>query len=109
MFYVARDSEGRICEVHTTAQDNAREAVPDDRPELLQFMHERWRRQELDRLDLDFVRAIEDMIELLIAKQVILFTDLPDKVQEKLLRRREVRQQTQYGDLVAGGDDLIPL
>jgi hypothetical protein len=110
MFYVARDSAGNICEVHPAPQGNANEALPADHPEALQFIHERWRQNELHELDRDFVRVIEDIIELLIAKDLILFTDLPSKVQEKLLRRKEVRQLKHFeGSLGTGGDDIIPL
>ncbi|AXS79344.1 tryptophan synthase subunit beta like protein [Dechloromonas sp. HYN0024] len=88
----------------------AREAMSADNPEVLQFIHERWRQNELDVLDRDFVRVIEDTIELLIAKDLILFTDLPPKVQDKLMRRKEVRQLKQFeGNFGAGGDDIIPL
>ena len=110
MLYVERDGEGRILELHPMPFGNAKEALPADHPEVLQFIHERWRQNELDALDRDFVRVIEDTIELLIAKDLILFTDLPAKVQEKLLRRKEVRQQTHYlGNFGIGGDDIIPL
>jgi len=107
MFYAARDSNGKICELHPAPQGRAVEALPADNPEALQFIHERWRQHELSELDRDFVRAIEDTIELLIAKGIILFTDLPPKVQEKLLRRKRIRSQTQFtGD---GADDVIPI
>jgi len=110
MLYVARDGEGRISELHPMPLGNANEALPADNPEVLQFIHERWRQNELDALDRDFVRVIEDTIELLIAKDLILFTDLPPKVQEKLLRRKEVRQLRHYdGHFGSGGDDIIPL
>lgn len=110
MLYVARDGEGRISELHPMPLGNANEALPADHPEVLQFIHERWRQNELDALDRDFVRVIEDTIELLIAKDLILFTDLPAKVQEKLLRRKEVRQLKHYsGNFGSGGDDIIPL
>jgi hypothetical protein len=110
MLYVARDGEGRISELHPMPLGNANEALPADHPEVLQFIHERWRQNELDQLDRDFVRVIEDTIELLIAKDLILFTDLPAKVQEKLLRRKEVRQLKHYsGNFGSGGDDIIPL
>lgn len=110
MLYVARDDEGRIVELHPVPVGNARETVPADNPEALQFIHERWRENELAQLDRDFVRVIEDTIELLIAKGLILFTDLPPKVQEKLLRRKEIRQKMNYdGELGTGGDDIIPL
>jgi hypothetical protein len=111
MYYVARDGNGGICEVHSSPRDDASEVRPDDDPEVLQFIHERWRQNELAELDRDFVRTIEDMIELLIAKDLILFTDLPPKVQEKLLRRKEVRGQTHYAGNFGdnAGDDIIPL
>jgi len=110
MLYVARNGEGRICEVHPMPLGKATEALPTDHPEVLQFIHESWRQNELNLLDRDFVRVIEDTIELLMAKNLILFTDLPPKVQEKLLRRKEVRQQTHYdGNIGTGGDDIIPL
>lgn len=110
MLYVGRDSAGRVCELHPMPIGNAQEALPADNPEVLQFIHERWRQNELDALDRDFVRVIEDTLELLIAKDIILFTELPAKVQEKLLRRKEVRQQKHYaGAFGSGGDDIIPL
>lgn len=110
MLYVARDSAGQICELHPMPVGAAQEAVTADNPDVLQFIHERWRESQLTELDRDFVRVIEDTIELLIAKDLILFTDLPPKVQEKLLRRKEVRELTHYeGTMGSGGDDLIPL
>ena len=108
MLYVQRDPKGRICELHPTPVGSADEARMADDPEVLQFIHERWRQNELSELDRDFVRVIEDTIELLIAKGVILFTDLPPKVQEKLLRRKEVRQFNGF-ETGYGGDDIIPL
>lgn len=110
MLYVTRDGNGRISELHSMSVGDNQEALPADHPEVLQFLHERWRQSELNQLDRDFVRAIEDLIELLIKREVIMFTDLPAKVQEKLLRRKEVRQQKHYlGDIGVGGDDIIPL
>lgn len=110
MLYVSRDSAGQICELHPMAVGDAHEALPADNPEVLQFIHERWRQNELDQLDREFVRVIEDMIELLMSKDLILFTDLPPKVQEKLLRRKEIREK-QYDDgaFRMGNDDIIQL
>jgi len=111
MLYVARDSSGSICELHPMPLGNAQEALPADNPEVLQFIHERWRQNELSELDRDFVRAIEDTIELLIAKEIILFTDLPSKVQEKLMRRKEIRGQTYYAGNYGrdAESDIIPI
>jgi hypothetical protein len=108
MLYVARDSQGKICELHPMPQGSAQESLPADNPEALQFIHERWRQNELSELDRDFVRAIEDTIELLISKEIILFTELPVKVQEKLMRRKEIRGQILYpGGYGTNGSDII--
>ncbi len=109
MLYVVRDAQGKISEMHPTPVGETSEALPADNPEVLQFIHERWRQNELSQLDRDFVRVIEDTIELLIAKGVILFTDLPPKVQEKFLMRKEVRQRTAFGSNLGRDDDIIRL
>jgi hypothetical protein len=110
MLYVARNDAGAICELHPMPIGRATEALTADNPEVLQYIHERWRENELTQLDRDFVRVIEDTVELLIAKEVIMFTDLPPKVQEKLLRRKEVREQLHYsGGIDSAADDIIRL
>ena len=45
----------------------------------------------LSQSDLGFIRVLEDLIDLLLARSVIMFTDLPPAAQEKLLARRRVR------------------
>ena len=110
MLYVSRDAQGKITELQPMPVGSATEALDADNAEVLQFIHERWRQNELTALDRDFVRVIEDTLELLMAKDVILFTDLPAAVQEKLLRRREVRQQTSYsGGYGQSGSDIIEI
>jgi hypothetical protein len=46
------------------------------------------------RLDADFVRVIEDVIDTLIARNVITITDLPDQAQAKLFARKSFRERT---------------
>mgnify|MGYP000583065169 CR=1 FL=1 len=43
--------------------------------------------------DAEIARVTEDLIYLLIKKNVILFTELPEMVQEKLLSREKLRSQ----------------
>jgi len=47
----------------------------------------------LYRSDLEVARVTEDLIYLLIQKNVILFTELPDIVQKKLLSREHLRDK----------------
>ena len=61
--------------------------------------------------DADFIRVLEDVIDLLIDKSVIQFTELPSPVQKKLLNRRRYREELRNSDdrinLIAGEDDGI--
>jgi hypothetical protein len=45
------------------------------------------------RLDADFVRVIEDVIDTLIARHVINITDLPEQAQAKLFARKSFRER----------------
>ncbi|WP_422136145.1 hypothetical protein [Endozoicomonas sp. ALD040] len=61
--------------------------------------------------DADFIRVLEDLIDLLIDKQIIQFTELPDPVQNKLLNRRryreELRDQDDTTHLIDGDDEIF--
>lgn len=68
------------------------------------------RTAELAAADLDFIRVLEDLIELLQGKGVIAFTDLPASAQEKLLGRRKTRASMHGLKLVNDGEEEeIPL
>ncbi|GAB3280539.1 tryptophan synthase subunit beta like protein [Parahaliea aestuarii] len=58
----------------------------------------------LSASDLDMVRVLEDLVELLVQKGVILFTELPESAQEKVLRRQSLRSDLR-NDLDLLGDD----
>nr|WP_297459347.1 tryptophan synthase subunit beta like protein [uncultured Halomonas sp.] len=61
---------------------------------------------QLRSSDLEFVRVLEDVIELLIAKGVIGFTDLPDAARAKLMSRQSLRRQVNSVDLIGEQDDV---
>ena len=53
MLYVARDGNGEISEAHPVPTGAAQEGLPADNPEVLAFIHERWRQNELHEMDRD--------------------------------------------------------
>ncbi len=110
MLFVARDSQGAICAIHPAATVEAPEALPADHPEVLQFIQACCRQNELSEMDRNFVRVIEDVVELLIAKELILFTDLPVMVQDKFMKRRQIRKTLQFtSNYKEGESDIIQL
>lgn len=51
--------------------------------------------ETLDRLastDQSLIRVLEDLVETLVSRNVIHFTDLPEAAQTKLLERRSLRR-----------------
>ena len=49
--------------------------------------------KSLSESDADMARVMEDLIDVLIHRGVIQFTDLPEAAQAKLLHRRKTRAQ----------------
>ena len=49
---------------------------------------------EFSRLDAEFVRVLEDLIDTLIVKNVINLTELPEQAQAKLLARKSFRERS---------------
>ena len=95
--YIVRDAEGRISGLSATPSGNA-EAVTMDDPDVREFLRE---------LDVDLVRVLEDVIDLLVARGVFRFTDLPESAREKLLFRKNLRSQWQAVPDPLGGEDGV--
>ncbi|MEH6551453.1 MAG: hypothetical protein V7711_04700 [Pseudomonadales bacterium] len=92
MLYVKRDETGAIIAVSRDAAADMDEQVAVADPQLAEFLNSiDVERSALNKTDMDFIRVLEDVVELLISKRVILFTDLPESAQEKMLLRQELR------------------
>ena len=100
MPYVVRNAQGAVVGLIKEAGSFSSEFLAADHPEVATFVAEA---EQLEpglfslRADLDMVRVIEDVIDVLIAKNLILLTDLPQAVQQKLLQRRSRRTEQYSG------------
>ncbi|MDQ5877652.1 MAG: hypothetical protein QG592_1857 [Pseudomonadota bacterium] len=100
MPYVVRNAQGSVVGLIKEAGSFSSEFLAADHPEVSTFIAEA---EQLEpglfslRADLDMVRVIEDVIDVLIAKNLILLTDLPPVVQQKLLQRRSRRTEHYSG------------
>ncbi len=110
MIYITRDSSGQIANITFSAEEGGEE-IGLFEPELKIFLassdNEALVKDILEELDLGMVRVIEDMIDVLIHKELILFTDLPEPVQNKLLFKRSVRQSISSDSSLISEEEMI--
>ncbi|MDR3213510.1 MAG: hypothetical protein LBT71_06285 [Azoarcus sp.] len=99
VIYVRKGPDGRIAALSRSVPDDdpGWSASASDAPEVQTFIKELSGAggDALDNSDLPFVRVLEDVIDILVDRAVIRFTDLPLPAQTKLLQRRRRRQQRQ--------------
>lgn len=107
MPFIKRDNQGHITEVNLAPGEGLVEVAPGS-PELLDFMRRMGlEHSTLQQSDMRLVRVLEDLIDLLIDRDVIRFTDLPLPAQEKLMERRSMRQSLGALDLLGGANETI--
>lgn len=114
MPYVARDGEGRIVGVLNRPVAGAMEEVAANSPEIKAFLENSAKtspeelRQILSESDLGMARLVEDLIDLLIDKGIIKFTDLPPAASSKYLQRQVARERLHSaGNLIVDERDII--
>ncbi|PPE65249.1 hypothetical protein [Caldimonas caldifontis] len=96
MPFVARNVHGVVVSLHREPTPDTQEFLPDDHDEVRSFLGQPAsaapaRQEAFQALDADFVRVLEDVIDLLIANNVIRITDLPAEAQRKLFSRKRFR------------------
>jgi len=95
MLYIERNAQGSIVALHRSANEKTTESTPADQQDIAIFLAEHSPEnpsgEKFIRTDIDLVRVLEDLIELLIEKKLIRLTDLPQAAQGKLLNRKQIR------------------
>ena len=93
MPYAIRNQQGEITALLKEPAIGAEEFINSDSPEIDAFVNSDSTStiQVLSDSDRGIARVTEDLIHLLITKNLILFTELPVPVQKKLLDREKLR------------------
>ena len=97
MPYVTRNAEGQLESLHRQATDGATEFLDDRHPDVLSFLGDG--DAGFSRLDADFVRVIEDLVDVLLSKNILNITDLPAEAQAKLFARKSFREKASKNSL----------
>jgi len=92
MIYVKRGATGRVIAVSQEPMDGFEQADEGAASEINEVLA-----SATDNLfqnsDLEFIRVLDDVIDLLISKNLIMFTELPEVVQEKYTQRTQMRER----------------
>ena len=102
--YVERAADGKIIALHSSAKPYAGEQKSSIDDEVLDFLYTNadadTRKLLLSLSDMGIIRLIEDLVDLLIEKNLILFTELPLHAQKRIHERKQIREIMTSQDLM---------
>lgn len=114
MPYVQRNSSGRVTALFSDAPVENAELLPATHPDVLFFLNSAngeaagEGRLLMTSLDNQMIRVLEDLVDILVEKQVILFTDLPNEARQKILARKETRAHlSTLSNLIGNADEIL--
>lgn len=112
MPYISRNENGMVIELRDTPNGQSDEWLDGGDPEIMTFLKRiestEQAKQVLSSTDLEMVRVIEDLIDLLISKNIFIITDLPEAVQSKLGARKKIRKEMNaLQNLISDDDELL--
>ena len=104
MLYIERDNDGNIIALHNKPETGISEQKSIMDEEILEFLNrsvdtDPWM-QLLSLSDIGIIRILEDLIELLIRKNIILFTELPEEAQAKISERINLSEKIDTDQLM---------
>ncbi|MBN2646842.1 MAG: hypothetical protein JXR44_03545 [Thiotrichales bacterium] len=113
MLYVKEDTNNQIVEIEFQPLPGFEEISLTD-PRVSEFIAKSEHSQPLiqallERLDLKMIRSIEDIVQILIDKNLMIITDLPEPVQNVLLFKKKLRHLNHNNSPVFEEDDMIKL
>jgi hypothetical protein len=106
MVFINRNAAGEITAVSREQTEQCSEAVDEQSPELAAYFAA-ITGGDFYASDLQFIRVIDDLIHLLVRKNVILFTELPAAVQVKITERNRMRERNHNALNLIVDDDSI--
>ncbi len=110
MAYVLRDNQGTIIAASSTVQvDQDWQLIENKHPEYIAFIEAELKQHAAFReSDIQLARVLEDLIEILIERNLIQFTDFPSAAQKRLNDRQSMRSKNRLSMIVE--DELtLPL
>lgn len=109
MAYILKNAQGEV--IAASAEENPGygwQYVENNAREYQDFLDKSLTKANSFReSDIHLARVLEDLIGLLIERNVICFTDLPEAAQKRLNERQTMRKSTQLSNLLDDSIDTI--
>ena len=104
MLYVTRDETGKIVSLSRIKTPGTTEAKSSVDSEIMEFLNNNddddSLRMSLNFSDYGLIRTIEDLINLLVEKKIIYFTELPVEAQKRIRERQRLREKLSSNTVV---------
>lgn len=108
MIFIRRNARGEVVAVSREPVGDGWDVASGDEPEVLAFSQLiTASANPMTPTDLGLVRVLEDLIDLLVERAVIRFTDLPPAAQAKLMERRDTRRAMHRRSVLDDNDDDV--
>ena len=111
MPYITRNKKGEIVELHNLPGNGEGNWIDPGSPEVLDFIKRIETTEQaklaLTSTDYEMVRVVEDLIDMLMERQIFIFTELPEPVQAKLNVRKQLRKNMSSLENLINEDDTI--
>jgi hypothetical protein len=111
MIYVKRNKEGKIIALHRHSGGKLKEKKDVTDEEVIDFLNEDGDVDGYTNLlslsDLAIIRIVEDLIDLLIRKNLFQFTELPEDAQHKLIQRKQLRDKMISKSILIDDEDIL--
>lgn len=111
MPYIQRDKAGQISAVSAEQTQTIAEYIEMDSPELIEYLSQFGEPADvnsaLTESDQALIRVVDDLVNVLVEKNLMRFTDLPEAAQKKLLERKSLRESLTALKLLDGDEQHL--
>lgn len=110
MAYILKDNQGNVVAVSAVETSEAGWIQVEDSDEkYLDFLEAQLSAQsQFRKSDIELARVLEDLIALLIDRDVIHFTDFPEAAQKRLIQRQGLRMKSKQLNLLDDDFSIAP-
>lgn len=108
MAYILRNAQGNIIAVSAENLDGDWQYIAEDANEYMEYLENSLAKNSKFReSDIQLARVLEDLISMLIERNLIRFTDFPAAAQKRLIDRQTLRKKTQLSSILEDNPDIL--